>query len=51
MDGTKLASGSHDCTVKIWDVFSGQCVRTINHKGIVVSGYVKVEGTLLFGSR
>ena len=33
LDGTKLASGSHDCTVKIFDVFSGQCVRTLNHKG------------------
>ena len=37
MDGTKLVSGSHDCTVKIFDVFSGQCVRTLNHKGEVSS--------------
>ena len=33
MDGTKLVSGSHDCTVKIWDIFSGQCVRSLSHKG------------------
>ena len=34
MDGTKLVSGSHDCTVNVWDVFSGQCVRTLSHKGM-----------------
>ena len=41
MDGTKLVSGSHDCTVKIFDVFSGQCVRTLNHKGKL--SIVKIE--------
>ncbi|KAK3576318.1 hypothetical protein CHS0354_034010 [Potamilus streckersoni] len=35
LDGTKLASGSHDCSVKIWDVFSGQSIRTLSHKGAV----------------
>ncbi|XP_045160558.2 WD repeat-containing protein 18-like [Mercenaria mercenaria] len=36
-DGTKIVSGSHDHTVKIWDVFSGQCVRTLQHKGQVTN--------------
>ncbi|XP_052777090.1 WD repeat-containing protein 18-like isoform X2 [Mya arenaria] len=33
MDGTKLVSGSNDCTVKVWDVFSGQCISNLPHKG------------------
>lgn len=33
MDGCQLVSGSHDHKVKIWDIFSGQCLRTIEHKG------------------
>ncbi|XP_048758820.1 WD repeat-containing protein 18-like isoform X2 [Ostrea edulis] len=33
MDGCQLVSGSNDHNVKIWDVFSGQCLRTIEHKG------------------
>lgn len=40
MDGTKLVSGSHDCTVKIFDVFSGQCVRTLNHKGHITNAMI-----------
>jgi len=28
-NSTKLASGSVDCTVKIWDVETGQCLRTL----------------------
>nr|XP_022316779.1 WD repeat-containing protein 18-like [Crassostrea virginica] len=33
MDGCQLVSGSHDHKVKIWDIFSGQCLRTIELKG------------------
>lgn len=33
MDGTLLLSGSHDETVRMWDVQSKQCIRCINHKG------------------
>ncbi|MBN3284727.1 WDR18 protein, partial [Polyodon spathula] len=32
MDGTLLLSGSHDETVRLWDIQSKQCVRTVNHK-------------------
>ncbi|GAA6074027.1 WD repeat-containing protein 18 isoform X1, partial [Tachysurus ichikawai] len=33
MDGTLLLSGSHDETVRMWDIQSKQCIRCINHKG------------------
>jgi WD40 repeat protein len=28
-DGTKVASGSDDDTVKLWDVTSGECLQTL----------------------
>jgi WD40 repeat protein len=28
-DSTRLASASHDCTVKIWDASSGACLQTL----------------------
>ena len=28
-DGKELASGSHDRTVRLWDVETGACVRTL----------------------
>ena len=34
MDGTALVSGSHDFDVRVWDISSRQCIRTIPHKGI-----------------
>ena len=33
LDDTLLVSGSKDATVKVWDVCSLQCVRTLTHKG------------------
>uniref|UniRef100_UPI00358F0AF8 WD repeat-containing protein 18 isoform X2 n=1 Tax=Myxine glutinosa TaxID=7769 RepID=UPI00358F0AF8 len=35
MDGGMLVSGSADGTVCLWDIDSGQCIRTIPHKGPV----------------
>jgi WD40 repeat protein len=29
-DGQRLASGSHDNTVKVWDAATGACVRTLD---------------------
>ena len=33
LDGTQLASGGADHLVKLWHMKSGQCVRTLEHKG------------------
>jgi len=35
LDGSQLASGSADHTVKLWHIKSGQCVRTLDHKGSI----------------
>lgn len=32
-DGSLLLSGSHDETVRLWDIQSKQCLKTMNHKG------------------
>ncbi|KAL4219641.1 WD repeat-containing protein 18 [Mactra antiquata] len=40
MDGTKLVSGSHDSSVKIWDIFSGQCLRSLPHKGPISNAMI-----------
>ncbi|XP_047444165.1 WD repeat-containing protein 18 [Mugil cephalus] len=37
MDGTLLVSGSHDETVRLWDVQSKQSVRCFTHKGPVTN--------------
>lgn len=33
MDGTLLLSGSHDETVRLWDIQSKQSIRCLTHKG------------------
>lgn len=33
MDGTLLLSGSHDETVRVWDIQSRQTIRCLAHKG------------------
>lgn len=33
-DSTRLASGSHDFTVKIWDLRTGQCLHTLQHDNL-----------------
>ncbi|XP_064606851.1 WD repeat-containing protein 18-like [Liolophura sinensis] len=37
LDGSLLFSGSHDTKVKVWDISSGQCLRSIDHKGAVTN--------------
>lgn len=33
-DGSVLLSGSHDESVRLWDVKSKQCLRTVTLKGV-----------------
>uniref|UniRef100_A0A667ZA09 WD repeat-containing protein 18 n=1 Tax=Myripristis murdjan TaxID=586833 RepID=A0A667ZA09_9TELE len=40
MDGTLLLSGSHDETVRLWDVQSKQSIRCISHKGAVTNAVI-----------
>uniref|UniRef100_K7F9U6 WD repeat-containing protein 18 n=1 Tax=Pelodiscus sinensis TaxID=13735 RepID=K7F9U6_PELSI len=39
-DGSLLLSGSHDETVRLWDIQSKQCLRTMNHKGPVTNAFI-----------
>ena len=45
-DGTKFASGSDDKTVKLWDVTSGECLKTLEgHSWTVTSVSFSPDGT------
>jgi len=47
----KLASGSSDETIKIWDLISGQCINTLKgHSGSVNSLAVLPDNKLASGS-
>ena len=47
-DGTKLASGSDDNSVRLWDVATAQCTATLNgHSGSVRSVAFSPDGTKL----
>ena len=47
-DGTRLASGSADKTVRVWDWGSGACVATLEgHSGSVLSVAFNPSGTRL----
>ncbi|KAJ7308237.1 hypothetical protein JRQ81_008761 [Phrynocephalus forsythii] len=39
-DGSLLLSGSHDETVRLWDIQSKQCLRTVNYKGPVTNAFL-----------
>ncbi|XP_077390795.1 WD repeat-containing protein 18 isoform X2 [Festucalex cinctus] len=48
MDGTLLVSGSHDESVRVWDVQSKQCVRCFAHKGPVTNATIAVAPANMF---
>ncbi|MDZ8023695.1 MAG: WD40 repeat domain-containing protein [Nostoc sp. DedQUE01] len=52
-DGQHLASGSADCTVKLWDITTAQNIHTLdNHADWVNSVGFSPDGkTLVSGSR
>jgi WD40 repeat protein/subtilase family serine protease len=51
-DGSLLASGSWDDTIKLWRVSDGALVRTLTHTGLVTSVAFSPDGSLLaLGSR
>uniref|UniRef100_A0ACB8F1L2 WD repeat-containing protein 18 n=1 Tax=Sphaerodactylus townsendi TaxID=933632 RepID=A0ACB8F1L2_9SAUR len=45
-DGSLLLSGSHDETVRLWDIQSKQCLRTVNYKGVCGGALYPGGGTL-----
>ena len=48
LDGTFLASGSHDRTVKLWDIQTGGVVKTFcGHTGPVVSTSISPDCTIM----
>ncbi len=48
---TKVASGSDDSTIMVWNVETGRCVRTLTgHRGPVRSLFLLANGHLASGS-
>ncbi|ELT93327.1 hypothetical protein CAPTEDRAFT_176002 [Capitella teleta] len=37
LDGSILVSGSQDTDVRMWDIHSKQCIRTLSHKGPIAN--------------
>ena len=45
-DGTKIVSASHDRTVRVWDVVTGSCEKTLaGHSSNVYSANFNHDGT------
>uniref|UniRef100_A0A8C9MTC5 WD repeat domain 18 n=1 Tax=Serinus canaria TaxID=9135 RepID=A0A8C9MTC5_SERCA len=47
-DGSLLLSGSHDETVRLWDIQSKQCLKTMNHKGPVTNAFIVLAPANMF---
>ncbi|CAJ1059508.1 WD repeat-containing protein 18 [Xyrichtys novacula] len=48
MDGTLLLSGSHDETVRLWDIQSKQSIRCLAHKGPVTNAVIMAAPANMF---
>ncbi|KAM6219695.1 WD repeat-containing protein 18 [Rhynchocyon petersi] len=49
-DGSLLLSGSHDETVRLWDIQSKQCVRTVTLKGPVTNAFILLAPVSMLSS-
>ncbi|XP_073910590.1 WD repeat-containing protein 18 isoform X3 [Castor canadensis] len=49
-DGSVLLSGSHDETVRLWDVQSKQCIRTVTLKGPVTNATIMLAPVSMLSS-
>ena len=50
-DGTKVVTGSHDRTVRIWDAVTGECEQTLEgHSSYVSSASFSPDGTKVVSS-
>ena len=47
-----LVSGSKDCTIKFWNIYTGQCLKTISEQAAVISVVFSPDGkTVASGSQ
>lgn len=51
MDGNTLLSGSDDCTVRLWDVQSLNCIRVLLHKGPVTNAFIVLAPRDIFTAK
>ncbi|XP_036170689.1 WD repeat-containing protein 18 isoform X1 [Myotis myotis] len=49
-DGSVLLSGSHDETVRVWDIQSKQCIRTVTLKGPVTNAFIMLAPVSMLSS-
>uniref|UniRef100_A0A6I8PB80 WD repeat-containing protein 18 n=1 Tax=Ornithorhynchus anatinus TaxID=9258 RepID=A0A6I8PB80_ORNAN len=47
-DGSLLLSGSHDETVRLWDIQSKQCLRTVTYKGPITNAFIMIAPANMF---